>query len=66
MSDAAAAALLMKRSKASQLKLPILGTLVDVSIVGVPPAIMGIGPAVAIPAVLKRANLTVRFVNYNA
>lgn len=55
VSDGAAAVLLMKRSKANQLGAPILGSFKAFSVVGVPPAIMGIGPAVAIPAVLAKS-----------
>lgn len=58
-SDGAAAVLLMKRSKAQQLGCPILGKFTAFSVVGVPPAIMGIGPAVAIPAVLAKTGDTV-------
>lgn len=54
VSDGAAAVLLMKRSKAKALGCPIIGSFKAFSCVGVPPEIMGIGPAVAIPAVLKK------------
>lgn len=59
VSDGAAAVLLMKRKTARTLSLPILGTFVDFVVVGVAPHIMGIGPAVAIPELLKRNNLKV-------
>jgi len=49
---------MMKRSKAEELKLPILARFLSYSVVGVPPNIMGIGPAYAIPAALKQAGLT--------
>eukprot|EP00026_Physarum_polycephalum_P009578 Phypoly_transcript_09706.p1 GENE.Phypoly_transcript_09706~~Phypoly_transcript_09706.p1 ORF type:complete len:454 (+),score=85.90 Phypoly_transcript_09706:102-1364(+) len=58
LSDGAAASLLMKRSTAEKLKLPILATFKAFSVVGVEPAIMGVGPAYAIPEVLKKAGLT--------
>jgi acetyl-CoA acetyltransferase len=45
LSDGAAASLLMKRSTAEKLKLPILATFRAFSVVGVEPAIMGVGPA---------------------
>jgi len=54
VSDGAAAVLLMKRSKAKQLGAPIIGVYKAFSCVGVPPKIMGIGPAVAIPDVLAK------------
>ncbi|XP_063777870.1 3-ketoacyl-CoA thiolase, peroxisomal isoform X2 [Pseudophryne corroboree] len=59
VSDGAAAVLLSKRSTAMQLGLPILGVLKSFAVVGVPPDVMGIGPAYAIPVALKKAGLTV-------
>ncbi|XP_032641625.1 3-ketoacyl-CoA thiolase, peroxisomal isoform X2 [Chelonoidis abingdonii] len=59
VSDGAAAVLLAKRSKAAQLGLPVLGVLKSYAVVGVPPDIMGIGPAYAIPVALEKAGLTV-------
>ena len=43
VSDGAAAVLLMKRKKAKELGLPILGKFVAFSVAGVPPKVMGIG-----------------------
>ncbi|KZV56431.1 3-ketoacyl-CoA thiolase 2, peroxisomal [Dorcoceras hygrometricum] len=57
ISDGAAAVLLMKRSVAMQKGLPILGVFRSFAAVGVDPRVMGIGPAVAIPAAVKSANL---------
>ncbi|KAL0366763.1 UNVERIFIED_CONTAM: 3-ketoacyl-CoA thiolase 2, peroxisomal [Sesamum radiatum] len=57
VSDGAAAVLLMKRSVAMQKGLPILGVFRSFAAVGVDPAIMGVGPAVAIPAAVKSAGL---------
>uniref|UniRef100_A0A2K5LYJ2 Acetyl-CoA acyltransferase 1 n=1 Tax=Cercocebus atys TaxID=9531 RepID=A0A2K5LYJ2_CERAT len=59
VSDGAAAILLARRSKAEELGLPILGILRSYAVVGVPPDIMGIGPAYAIPIALQKAGLTV-------
>jgi acetyl-CoA acyltransferase len=59
VSDGAAATVLMSREKAEALGLPILGVLRMYSVVGVPPEIMGIGPAKAIPKALEKAGLTV-------
>ena len=59
ISDGAAAVLLMRRSKAQELKLPILGKFIGFNVSGVPPRVMGIGPALAIPAVLEQANLKI-------
>ncbi|XP_011034453.1 PREDICTED: 3-ketoacyl-CoA thiolase 2, peroxisomal-like [Populus euphratica] len=57
ISDGAAAVLLMKRSVAMHKGLPILGVFRTFVVVGVDPAIMGVGPAVAIPAAVKAAGL---------
>jgi acetyl-CoA acyltransferase 1 len=57
ISDGAAAVLLMKRSTAQRLGQPILGKFVQASIVGVPPLLMGVGPAAAIPPVLEKTGL---------
>ncbi|CAH0482140.1 unnamed protein product [Peronospora belbahrii] len=58
VSDGAAAVLLMRRSVANKMGLSILGRFVSYAVVGVPPALMGIGPAVAIPEALQKAGLT--------
>lgn len=57
VSDGAGAVLLMKRSIAVRKGLPILGVFRSFSAVGVDPSVMGIGPAVAIPAAVKSAGL---------
>jgi acetyl-CoA acyltransferase len=59
MSDGAAATLLMSKDKAESLGLKPLGTLLSYRVVGVPPEIMGIGPAHAIPAAVEAAGLTI-------
>lgn len=43
---------------AEELKLKILGKIIHVRAVGVPPDIMGVGPAYAIPRVLKDCGMT--------
>lgn len=63
ISDGAAAVLLMKRERAIQLGVAILGKFVDYCTVGVPPSIMGIGPAVAIPVLLQRNKLKINNVD---
>lgn len=57
VSDGAGAVLLMKRSLAIQKGLPILGVFRSFVAVGVEPDVMGVGPAVAIPAAVKAAGL---------
>jgi len=58
-SDGAAAVLLMSRAEARKRGLPVLGRFLGFHVAGVPPAVMGIGPAVAIPGLLNKFNLTV-------
>ncbi|KAL4458860.1 hypothetical protein ABPG75_013725 [Micractinium tetrahymenae] len=57
VTDGAAAVLLMTRAEAARRGLPILGIFRSFAAVGVPPAVMGIGPAVAIPAAVEMAGL---------
>ena len=57
MTDGAAVVLLARRSVAKAMGLPILGRVLSYSVAGVPPEIMGIGPAVAIPQALKKTGL---------
>merc|ERR1712232_219301 len=53
VSDGAAAVLMMRREKAEQLGLPVIGVFRGFKCVGVNPGIMGIGPADAIPELMK-------------
>lgn len=57
--DGAAMTLIASRKKAKELGLPIIGKLVSFAVKGCDPEIMGIGPAVAIPEALNKANLKV-------
>lgn len=57
VTDGAAAVLMMSRRLADKLGLKVLGKFLSHAAVGVPPEIMGIGPAYAIPKALKVANL---------
>jgi len=59
VSDGAAAMLVMKRSEAKKRGLPILGRFISFAVAGVPPSVMGIGPAFAIPLALKKAKLSI-------
>jgi acetyl-CoA acetyltransferase family protein len=58
LTDGAAAVLMMKRSTAEKLGQKIIGKYVKSTVVGLEPRIMGIGPALAIPKVLKMTGLT--------
>jgi len=57
VSDGAAAVLAMSRKKARELGLPIMGVFRSYAVAGVDPAVMGIGPAFAIPKALEQAGL---------
>jgi len=59
VSDGAAAVLVMTRSEAEKRGLTILGKFLSAAVAGVPPKIMGVGPAYAIPPALEKAGLTV-------
>lgn len=49
--------LVMRRSVAKKLGLPVLLTFRSFAVVGVPPDVMGIGPAFAIPVALQKAGV---------
>jgi acetyl-CoA acyltransferase 1 len=57
VSDGAAAVLIMTRARAQELGLPVMGCLRSFACVGVPPAVMGVGPAFAIPKALAQAGI---------
>lgn len=57
--DGAAAVVLTTRREAMQRRLPIMGVWRGFTITGVPPRIMGIGPAIAIPKVLRQCQLSI-------
>lgn len=59
VTDGAAAVLMMRRSMAEKLGMTIMGKFVCYSVAGVPPEIMGVGPAFAIPKCLKQVGMTV-------
>ena len=58
MSDGAAAAIVMSAERARALGVKPMARFLGFATAGVPPEIMGIGPAYAIPKVLKLAGLT--------
>jgi acetyl-CoA C-acetyltransferase len=57
INDAAAAMVIMRKSKADELGVTPMARIVDFSVVGVDPDIMGWGPVPATETVLKRAGL---------
>jgi len=59
VTDGAAGVLLMRRSVAKKLGCNILARIVGYAVAGVPPEVMGIGPAYAIPKVLKNTGLKI-------
>ena len=60
LTDGAAAVLLTRRSVANKMGLPIKGRLLSFAVAGVPPEVMGIGPAFAIPKALEATGLTIK------
>jgi len=52
--------LLARRDVAEKLGCKVLGRIVSFAVAGVPPKIMGIGPAYAIPAALKKSGLKMK------
>lgn len=59
LNDGAAAVIMTSEEYAKQHHLPILGYFTDWSVVGVDPAIMGIGPYYAIKKLLKKTKLSI-------
>jgi acetyl-CoA acyltransferase 1 len=60
ITDGAACVMLARRDVAVKLGATILGRIVSFSADGVPPEIMGIGPAAAIPHALEKAGLGIK------
>lgn len=52
--------MLTRRDVAKKLGLKVFGRIVSFAVAGVPPEVMGIGPAFAIPAALKKAGLQIK------
>jgi len=59
VSDGAAAVMVTRASYAREAKIPILALFTSYAVIGCPPSIMGIGPALAIPEALRRAGLQI-------
>ncbi len=64
LNDASAAAVLMTKKKADELGIKPLMKLVNICAAGVDAKVMGLGPAVAIPKVLKQAGMNYDQVDY--
>ena len=60
VTDGAACILLTRRDVAVKLGCKIYGRILSFAVAGVPPRVMGIGPALAIPAALSKAGLDVK------
>lgn len=58
ITDGAAAVILMKRSKAEELDVPIVGKHITTAVAGLAPRIMGVGPVPAIREALAMAGIT--------
>lgn len=57
-SDGAAFVMLMSKEKMTELGLKPYARLVDYTVVGVPPRIMGVGPLYAIPKILEKTGMS--------
>ncbi len=55
VTDGASACIMMRRDQAHKLGLKVIGKIISHAVVGVPPEIMGVGPAYAIPKALQLA-----------
>jgi len=64
VNDGAAAAVIMSEQKARELNIKPLAQVVSTVSAGVEPALMGLGPAVAIPLALQRAQLKFSDIGY--
>lgn len=64
LSDGAALVMLASREAIAKYNLQPLARIVDVAWVGLDPAIMGMGPAYAIAALLKKNNLSLNDIDY--
>ncbi len=64
INDGAAALVIMSKKKAEELGVRPLMKLINICGEGVPPEVMGLGPAVAIPKCLKQANLKYEDIDY--
>ncbi|KAK5996867.1 Acetyl-CoA C-myristoyltransferase [Cladobotryum mycophilum] len=60
VTDGAAAVVLMKRSTANKLGLPIMAKYVGSTVAGLAPRVMGIGPTVAVPKLLSIHNISLK------
>ena len=60
VTDGAAVVFLARRSVAKKMGLPIRGRILSYACAGVPPEIMGIGPAAAIPKALEKCGLSIK------
>ncbi|NJM11886.1 MAG: thiolase family protein [Synechococcaceae cyanobacterium SM1_2_3] len=64
INDGASAVVVMSVDKAKELGIKPLMKLVSICNAGIDPAVMGLGPAVAIPKALKQAGLSFDDINY--
>jgi acetyl-CoA C-acetyltransferase len=58
LNDGAAMLAVTTREYAKSHGLPVLARILSYALAGVPPAVMGLGPAAAVPVALKKAGLT--------
>lgn len=64
VSDGAAAVLLARYSIAQALQLPVMAVIRSYVVTGVPPDIMGVGPAFSIPEAVRKAGLALNDIDF--
>ena len=62
--DGVSACIIMSAKKAKQLGIKPLAKIIGLSINGIKPQVMGIGPVIAVKKALKRANLSIKDIDY--
>lgn len=64
VTDGAAFLMLASADAVKQYKLPVLGKVIDAAWAGVPPQVMGLGPANAIAKLLQQQNMGIKDIDY--
>jgi len=64
VTDGAALVILAGEAAVERYQLPVLGRIVDIEWAALPPEVMGLGPAMAVPPLLRRNHLTLEDIDY--
>lgn len=62
--DGVSACIIMSAKKAKELGIKPLAKIISLSVDGIKPQIMGVGPVIAVQKALKRANLSIKDIDY--